>query len=96
MSAELADATEIHGKYPDTFWIPSPKTLAALKAGDYVKLIFVNQPHSERMWVGIVTRDGDSFTGVLMDEPCELTSIKEGDTVSFQTRHIIDHHRRRG
>ncbi len=40
----------------------------------------------EAVWVRIVAVEGDVFTGVALNEPRQLTSVRQGDRVQFIVR----------
>lgn len=89
----LEDAVEFHEAYPRTFIIPSQAEIDALTEGMLVKLIFIlNTPQdgcgAERMWVEITERKGDSFWGILDNDPRYIKSVKAGDIVRFESNHI--------
>jgi hypothetical protein len=76
----------MHRAYPDTIYVPPPEELAALKAGDFVKLAFhtgMSNPEYEIMWVE-VTGPG---TGVLSNDPT-FVPLKHLDPVKFEPRHV--------
>ena len=95
----LVDGVAKAAAHPATFHIPSAEDIAGIKVGDYVKLGFVvdspeNLPSgrlrasAERMWVNV--RSLAPFSGVLANDPVVLEDIKAGDTVDFESRHILD------
>lgn len=89
-SYELIDGVAVNKSYPKTFEIPTKEEKAAVKVGHHVKLGFVEpgkQP--ERMWVLVTKVDGDNFEGTLDNDPYALTAVKHGDTVTFNSEHII-------
>lgn len=87
----LLDAKERNKKYPDTFHIPSNDDLSYLRSGDYAKLCFEEEGNApERMWVKVMSVSGDNFQGMLDNEPIGLETIKYGDIVLFNSRHILD------
>ncbi|TFW28878.1 immunity protein Imm33 domain-containing protein [Massilia horti] len=91
----LTDAAESQRHYPYTFYKPSKATISKLHVGSLVKLIFeFDQPDpdglsAERMWVTLTEIDGDRFKGELDNEPFYLKTLKLGDPVEFEERHII-------
>jgi uncharacterized protein YegJ (DUF2314 family) len=85
----LFNAYEQHTKTPETFKIPNPSDLKKLTTGDLVKLIFAEEgKNSERMWVDITEADFPNFRGTLNNDPYQLKTIKFGDIVEFETKHI--------
>ena len=89
---ELEDPTEIASANKYTFYMPSKQGKALLKPGDHVKLIFVGltaDSNTERMWVQITTRDGDTFTGTLGNQPYGMDGLNFGDVIDFSAKHII-------
>jgi len=87
----LVDAKKKNIEHPNSFEIPSKAEINSLKSGDYVKLIFEEEgANSERMWVKIMSIGNDNFHGVLMNDPFNLTSIKDGDLVVFNSKNIIE------
>lgn len=92
---DLADGEERAREHPDSFFIPSLEERENLKVGDAVKLIFeMHQPNQEydafeRMWVEITKVEDDYYVGFLDNNPEGEVSIKAGDIVVFQAKHII-------
>ncbi len=62
----------------------------------YAKIAFAqetddpNNPLVEHMWITDVGFDGDLIYGKLVNEPNELTNIKNGDAVSVPLSHLSD------
>lgn len=81
---------------PYTFFIPSAEEVAAVAAGDIVKLLFeythaTEEWGGERMWVIVETSSGSLLTGTLDNVPYEPTSpLKAGDLLTFERHHILD------
>ena len=65
---------------------PDNKDIKRLQAGDYVQLVF--QP-GERMWVKITEIYDYQFVGILDNEPIAVKSLKCGDRIDFEDKHII-------
>ena len=92
---ELDDAQEIAAEAPYTFYKPSPEVIGMLRPGDQVKLIFrfahdpAQQYDAERMWVTIVSIEGERFSGTLDSEPMHGELLAWGAPVEFGPRHII-------
>lgn len=91
MIYQLANARELAGKNPSSFRLPSRKALKGLRAGDFVKLIFVfdGPPGGERMWVEIVRRSGEKFLGLLRNGPQYAPKVRYGDPILFGTENIL-------
>lgn len=87
---KLVDGVELNGKHPKTFQIPSEHDKANFRVDDFIKLGFIElgKP-TERMWVKITERNGDSFTGTLDNVPVQLQTVKYEDVVQFEAKHII-------
>lgn len=88
----LGSGIEMNALYPDSFWIPSPEEKAALKVGDFVKLMFfpVDGPGGERMWVQITSIHGDQLTGTLSNNPVCIEGLEYDDEVAFHLDHVIN------
>lgn len=90
----LIDPRPIREEAPYTFHIPSSDTLASVKIGDCVKVIFEGTGGDaydvERMWVEVDGRDDRGWTGRLSNVPFGLRAIQLDDTIQFQDYHIID------
>lgn len=92
---DLVDGEERAQEFPDSFFIPSVDERANLKVGDVVKLIFeMYQPNHEfdaveRMLVEITEIQDDYCIGFLDNYPEGDVLIKAGDTVVFQSIHVI-------
>lgn len=86
----LVDGVERNTNHPDTFWIPSEEEKNSLKVKDLAKLGFLSKKDGgERMWVEITERNGDSFKGVLRNNPV-LLKLNYDDEVVFESKNIID------
>ena len=85
---KLTDAQRMARKFPKTFEVPDTKTLAKLKKGDEVKLIFSDI--KERMFVIITKRDGNNFEGKLDNIPFTTGPrvVRLGDKITFKTKNI--------
>ena len=92
---ELDNVYERYNEAPYTFYIPSKQVIDILDVGGIVKLIFVSVAEDEsyvgeRMWVEITHRYGENFKGILTNEPYEFNTIKVGQEISFEAKHICD------
>lgn len=74
-----------------TFWIPSHEDILALRVGDLVKLIFVDdEGNGERMWVRITDcSDNEKWTGTLQNTAVSW-DLDWGTDVVFHPYDIID------
>ena len=92
---DLADGEERAKESPGSFFIPSLKERESLNVGEAVKLIFeMAQPTEEydafeRMWVEITSLENGFYVGFLDNNPEGKVSIKAGDEVVFQSKHVI-------
>ena len=92
----LADAVERHRLAPASFQIPPEHIRASVPVGADAKLIFSFRSdegvvQAERMWVRILGRSADKYSGVLNYEPTTNGApLSLGDRVSFRPEHIID------
>src|SRR4051812_696375 len=90
----LDDAEEHHRERPDLFFIPPRERREALAVGDAVKLIFLFEPPArsgmtgERMWVEVTGVSSDGYTGELLNEPGDIESLRRGDVIAFEPRHV--------
>lgn len=91
-SYSLRDCIQANKEDPDTFMIPNKDDLAKLEIDKYVKLIFIQDDtgHTERMWVCIkeINLETDSYIGQLDNDPFNLPSVKCGDIINFESKHI--------
>lgn len=61
-----------------------------------VKIAFTQQfadqqdPVVEHMWINEIEFDGDNVSGILINQPNELTNVNNGDPVSFPLEQISD------
>lgn len=84
---------------PYTFYLPSAELVAQFQVGDLVKLIFQCEIESdqgcsaERMWVEIISRDGDQFVGRLDNTPRFIPDLQINDEIAFSSCHIIQSQR---
>ena len=86
---------ERNANFPYTFYIPSEEVLKKLTIGDIVKLRFAresedNDVAGEKMWVEITERNGESFKGLLTNQPVQLNSLMIGQEIIFKAEHICD------
>jgi hypothetical protein len=91
----LDDPRPTQAAAPYTFFLPDPRRIDAVCAGDHVKLIFVpaiggTKYSAERMWVEIVSISGSRFRGKLDNIPDDIPGLSLGDPVEFSSWHIID------
>jgi uncharacterized protein YegJ (DUF2314 family) len=93
---ELDNGEEINRECPDTFWVPEKEVRESLNKGDLVKLIFRMEETKgseeisvERMWVEITKIHNGFYEGSLDNDPSGSDCVKCGQTVVFQSCHII-------
>ncbi|MNB76673.1 hypothetical protein D3C75_233430 [compost metagenome] len=92
----LENVEETSLLHPESFFIPSEHERSSQQTGRLVRLHFVltnpaeGGPRAERMWVEITGQDPVScrYTGILTNAPEYLKSLKLGDTVQFEPKHI--------
>lgn len=87
----LEDAEKRQVEHPDSFSIPDKTIREGLSQGDIVKLIFLTRRDdvvAERLWVEVIGRNKDKYTGRIDNEPEYLDSLKAGDLVTFEPRHV--------
>ncbi|MBS3111757.1 DUF2185 domain-containing protein [Candidatus Woesearchaeota archaeon] len=89
----LGIAKKRQKEYPYTFYVPSKKIIDKLKKGNFVKLLFEikdkTAPNTEKMWVKINKRKGNTFIGNLDNDPVEIKDLKHNDEIKFEAKHII-------
>ena len=83
----LNDAQQLHQQYPETFDVPPDIALAYIEPGDLVKLCFTD---TERMWVLVESVTPTVLEGRLSNTPFFLDSLRPGDLVTFERRHVYD------
>lgn len=95
----LLDATAENADDPHGFPIPSDEERGGLKPGDTVKLVVVlteapqSGPNAERRWAEVVSVELDQhqsprYLGRVTDDPSVVTSLRVGDPVTFDQRHV--------
>jgi hypothetical protein len=102
-SWRLRSAEDSHREHPETFWIPPLEERANLRRGQGAKLIFemscdeagTEAVQSERMWVVIAEKIGETYIGILDNQPgCFAQSddayLRFGAEVPFRAEHVID------
>ena len=100
----LVSAEMHHAEHPDSFSIPERHERDTLAPGDAVKLLFDIETREggrvidrgvDRMWVIVRRRVGDSYVGVLENDPgvAEGLTLRLGGEVLFRAEHVsaIDH-----
>lgn len=94
----LESGVERHRLHPDSFPIPDEQARRSLQLGDFAKLTFLVQteddedPIVERMWVAVREIHGDTYFGLLDNEP-EIDENDEfwlGTEVPFGQEHVIE------
>lgn len=92
---ENADLIAAERKY--TFFKSPRETIALVKPGEVVKLIFVFEsnapqaPSAERMWVVVDSVEANGkFVGRLDNQPSWIKDLKLGDEVIFDSSNIIN------
>ena len=93
----LEDADEVAAANKYTFFKSPRETIALVRPGEIVKLIFIfdsddpDAPRAERMWVIVDQIQSDGrFIGRLDNSPHWIEDLKRGDEVVFDARHIIN------
>jgi hypothetical protein len=90
----LVSAVAMAKKHPRTFKRPSAKKLAAIAPGDFVKAAFKaskGDKATERMWVIVTERDGDTLRGKLDNRPAFRGSgLRLGSRVELRLRDVYD------
>lgn len=92
---KLEDVVEIRNEDPRHFIIPTKDEISKIKVGDEVKLIFkiINgktENDSEKMSVSIIDISSGVFTGILIDEPAQITTIKKDNKIKFTYKNIAE------
>lgn len=94
----LESAVERHDLHPESFPIPDEAARRSVQVGQFVKLTFLvgvegdEDPIVERMWVVVREISGDTYFGLLDNEP-EIDENDEfwlGTEVPFGQEHIIE------
>lgn len=94
----LESAVEYHQLEPETFDIPDEASRRGLQPGDFAKLIFViaveedEEPITDRMWVVVREIVGDTYFGLLDNEPDidENDEFWLGTELPFGQEHVIE------
>ena len=96
---ELRNSLETHLDHPHTFEMPDEQARRSLQPGDFAKLVFevsIDDDDSplavERMWVVVSEVAGDTYFGLLDNEPGldENDEFWVGTEVPFGPEHVID------
>jgi hypothetical protein len=100
---ELRLADESHRAHAETFWIPPLEQRQSLRRGQAVKLIFDIEgiepdgsvvAQGQRMWVLVTERLGDTYVGILDNEPAlepaENVYLRKGAEIPFRAEHVAD------
>lgn len=89
---ELLDAEGLHRIDPVSFSIPRSELRRGLRPGSLVKLLFGfgdgDPPPAERMWVEVLSIDGNRYVGRLDNEPRVITDLKLDQHVQFGPEHV--------
>lgn len=75
-----------------SFKIPPRTKREVLCVGEFAKLVFVDLPDSngERMWVEIVSTEGDRYRGRLRNTPVVIRDLEENDLIEFGPEHVAN------
>ena len=99
---ELLDAEVQNVRHPKSFRLPSLKKRQTVPVGAYAKLVFQGDPTchiafhcwtplGERLWVYVEARaPNGNYVGEVVSEVLVLKTIRSGDKVLFEPRHIIE------
>ncbi|WP_233635821.1 hypothetical protein [Hymenobacter setariae] len=100
---ELRSAEASHAKYGDTFWIPALEARQTIARGQAARLLFDIEVDNEgeidvvgeRMWVIVKEKIGDTYIGILDNQPACLDFedafyLRLGAEVPFLAEHVID------
>jgi hypothetical protein len=90
MKYTLESAEVRHKQYPESFNLLPLLDRQSLYPDDAASLIFVEDNHSERMWVLVEKVTKTQYIGKLMNVPAFLWNIKIGEDVVFSPEHICD------
>ncbi|WP_090938733.1 DUF2314 domain-containing protein [Azotobacter beijerinckii] len=93
MKYTLDSGEELSREFPETFWMPPRDERENLLPGELVKLMFrislEEDQHVERMWVIVKERKGNSYIGVLDNDPYCTAELRTGEEVEFCPEHVI-------
>ena len=89
---KMVDGVRQNKRHPETFSVPNRGQKVAVKVQDYVKIGFIVENGTHRMWVSVTKIEGRKYFGILHNEPMGVDSkiLKYGDKVEFESRHILD------
>jgi hypothetical protein len=101
---QLRSGEESHRKHPDTFWLPPLDQRQNLSRGQAARLIFdiegeeedgTVSVQGERMWVIVADKIGDTYIGILDNQPACLERsddvyLRFGAEIPFRAEHVID------
>jgi hypothetical protein len=101
---QLRSAEESHRQHPDTFWIPPLEQRQSLQRGQSARLVFEIEGEEEdgtvvvqgeRMWVIVAEKIGDTYIGILDNQPaclerCDDVYLRFGAEVPFRAENVID------
>ncbi|RZK28007.1 MAG: hypothetical protein EOO63_12195 [Hymenobacter sp.] len=100
---ELRSAEKSQAKYGDDFWIPALEDRQTLKRGQAARLIFdievddegKLEVQGERMWVIVSEKIGDTYIGILDNQPACSNFEDEvylclGAEIPFLSEYVID------
>jgi hypothetical protein len=84
--SDLVDARRMARLHPMSFTVPTDQAIAALTAGDCVKIC----RHEERFWILVVTVNGDEITGSINNTLVMPgnADLQAGDHISLRRKHI--------
>lgn len=86
----LANAAELERENRGTFERPPATVIAVLARGDLAKLCALGEPRRERFWVEVISRTGDAFAGMVVNEMLftESHGLQLHDTIAFHADNI--------
>ena len=101
---QLRSGEEAHVLHPDTFELPPREAREGLRRGQAARLMFwieerqpdgSSVPQGERMWVIVAERIGDTYIGILDNQPLSVDResdayLRFGTEIPFRAEHVID------
>jgi len=95
----LDNGEELNREFPDSYEMPEKDIRESLEVGSIAKLVFrmektkgSDELSVERMWVRVTNTHLNFYEGVLDNDPNGSSCVVCGQTVYFQSCHVIDVH----
>lgn len=93
MSKDMFEDLEALSRVDDRFDLLPVLTRKTIDPGEYAQLVYRDNRGAEHLWIEVVQRNDDAYSGRLDSTPA-LLALAEGAVVQFGAEHVLDVYRR--